>query len=80
LNRKFDDEDSQDWDMENERHRRKTKELEDNSECTLGKIAICSLLGIIGVFCQPIYLMFYLLYAMMECYRRIGCWMFFAYY
>ena len=39
---------------------------------------ICFLIGIIGIFLQPFYLMFYVLYAVMECYRRMGCWMYYS--
>jgi len=38
---------------------------------------ICTLLGILGLALQPFYLIFYVLYGMMECYRRASC---FVYY
>ena len=34
---------------------------------------------VLGVFMQPLYLMFYILMGMMELYRQCGCWVFFAY-
>lgn len=45
-------------------------------ELTPGVIICCVFLAIIGVFLQPLYLLFYVLYGMMECYRRWGCWIF----
>jgi hypothetical protein len=53
---------------------------DDEEHLGCGKITICIILIIVGVFLQPIYLMFYILYGMMECYRRYGCWVFFVYY
>ena len=35
------------------------------------------LIIILGILCQPIYLMVYLLYALMECYRRFNCWFYY---
>ena len=34
---------------------------------------------VLGVFMQPLYLMFYLLMAMMQVFRQFGCWVFWAY-
>lgn len=39
---------------------------------------ICFLIGIIGLFLQPFYLGFYLLYAIMQCYRRMPCFMYYS--
>ncbi len=38
------------------------------------------LLIIAGIICQPIYLMFYILYGLMECYRRFNCWFYYVDY
>ena len=38
---------------------------------------MCFIVGVIGLFLQPLYLIFYILYAMMECYRRMSCWMYY---
>lgn len=38
---------------------------------------ILFLLVVLGIFCQPIYLMIYTLYALMECYRRFNCWFYY---
>jgi len=38
---------------------------------------MCLIVGVIGLFLQPLYLIFYILYAMMECYRRMSCWMYY---
>jgi len=35
------------------------------------------LIVLLGIICQPIYLMIYLLYALMECYRRFNCWFYY---
>lgn len=50
---------------------------EDSEKCDNETICICVLLGILGFGLQPLYLMFYLLVAMMECYRRFACWYFY---
>lgn len=47
-------------------------------DCKCPEIAVCILLGLVGFMIQPLYLMFYILYGMMECYRRFGCWIFWA--
>jgi hypothetical protein len=39
-----------------------------------------TLLIIAGVLCQPFYLLFYLLYGLMECYRRFNCWFYYVDY
>jgi len=54
------------------------EEEEDNDECTVGKVLMCILLSAIGVLCQPLYLIFYILWAVMECYRQFGCFIFLA--
>lgn len=38
---------------------------------------IIVLIIFLGILCQPIYLMIYLLYALMECYRRFNCWFYY---
>ena len=45
-----------------------------NNKCVI------AILIAIGILCQPLYLLFYVLYAMMECYRRFGCWFYYADY
>ncbi len=40
---------------------------------------IIILLIILGIFFQPLYLMFYVLMGLVEFYRQCGCWVFFAY-
>ena len=58
----------------------KKRNNEEDEGCNCKKVSICILLGLLGLLCQPIYLMFYILYAIMECYRRFGCWIFLASY
>jgi hypothetical protein len=48
----------------------------ESKECTCGVATVCVFLAILGFFMQPLYLLFYILYGMMECYRRMGCWVF----
>jgi len=38
---------------------------------------LCSLCFLAGIPLQPFYLVFYILYALMECYRRFSCWMYY---
>jgi hypothetical protein len=45
--------------------------------CTTKKIIISCLLAVLGIFLQPLYLLFYILIGMMECYRRFACWYFY---
>ena len=82
LEKKYVDEEEEvqeeDFEMDEEHQQSRQKEEDQPEEMTNGKIAMCVLLGILGVCCQPLYLMFFLVYAMMECYRRFGCWMFYA--
>lgn len=35
------------------------------------------LIIMLGILCQPVYLLIYLLYALMECYRRFNCWFYY---
>eukprot|EP00340_Litonotus_pictus_P005791 CAMPEP_0170522222 /NCGR_PEP_ID=MMETSP0209-20121228/7684_1 /TAXON_ID=665100 ORGANISM="Litonotus pictus, Strain P1" /NCGR_SAMPLE_ID=MMETSP0209 /ASSEMBLY_ACC=CAM_ASM_000301 /LENGTH=531 /DNA_ID=CAMNT_0010809639 /DNA_START=30 /DNA_END=1625 /DNA_ORIENTATION=- len=45
--------------------------------CTAKKVIICVLLALLGICLQPLYLLFYILIGMMECYRRFACWYFY---
>ena len=49
----------------------------DSNACNTKKILMCILIACIGLLCQPLYLIFYLLIGMMECYRRFACWYFY---
>jgi hypothetical protein len=42
------------------------------------KKTIIAILIILGILCQPFYLIFYILYAFMECSKRFGCWFYYA--
>jgi hypothetical protein len=77
LEKKYEDHDDSFDGYEEDRYNEANNE---NEECTCGKISICILLAILGILCQPIYLLFYVLYGLMECYRRFGCWIFIATY
>lgn len=52
----------------------------EDTECTCGKILVCVLLVALGVFLQPVYVLFYILYGMMQLFRECGCWIFMASY
>ena len=41
---------------------------------------VIALLIVLGIICQPIYLLFYILYGLMECYRRFNCWFYYVDY
>ena len=43
-------------------------------------LAMICLVGFLGFCCQPLYLMFYILYGLMECYRRFNCWFYYVDY
>jgi uncharacterized membrane protein len=66
VERKFDDED-EDGDFSDR------GEKEDRSK-NKGMIGFLIALGIL---CQPLYLIFYMLYGLMECYRRFNCWFYY---
>ncbi len=51
----------------------------EDEENKKSKIVI-ALLIVAGIICQPIYLMFYILYGLMECYRRFNCWFYYVDY
>lgn len=87
LEKKYKDDEDDDSDSEFEdsghhnHHQNKPSENPNEDEddsCTCGKVTICIILGALGFLCQPLYLLFYILYGMMECYRRFGCWIFLA--
>ena len=50
---------------------------ENNKSLTRCDKVILGFLIALGVACQPIYLLIYLLYALMECYRRFNCWFYY---
>jgi hypothetical protein len=75
LNRNDLDEDDDDYDLE---YNNRKKEEEDKP-LDWKDYLIITFLVILGIFLQPLYLMFYLLMAFMEVYRQCGCWVFWAY-
>lgn len=67
-----DEEDSNyEYNIEQENQNESTKQLSTWDKVILG------ILIVLGILCQPIYLMIYLLYALMECYRRFNCWFYY---
>ncbi len=63
-------------DYENNRNNQVAKV---DSSLTCKDYFIIVILVILGIFLQPLYLMFYILMAMVELYRQCGCWFFWAY-
>jgi hypothetical protein len=57
--------------------KRSKSEMNKEEGCTTKKIIISCLLAVLGIFLQPLYLLFYILIGMMECYRRFACWYFY---
>lgn len=51
------------------------KDVDDS--CTCKKVTITILLILLGILLQPLYLFFYILFGMLECFRRYACWYFF---
>jgi hypothetical protein len=56
---------------------RSNKEIEED-KCK--KNSIIGLLIFLGILCQPLYVIFYCLYGLMECYRRFSCWFYYVDY
>jgi hypothetical protein len=79
-----DDDDEDDHDAtyndieQNVRHHQKSNLSEDGkkrSRCSENSILIS--LFILGIFVQPLYLLFKFIEFLMECYRRYGCWFYY---
>ena len=66
-----------DLDYNNEESQNESNRNEEEEKKSKVVIAI---LIIVGIICQPIYLMFYVLYGLMECYRRFNCWFYYVDY
>ncbi len=81
LNPSNDDEDYEDsnYDLENNiRRQQQQQEQQENRVLTRREYIICGLLGFLGLLLQPLYLMFYIIYALMQFYRRMPCWAIYA--
>ena len=50
---------------------------EENRSLDKCDIFLLALLSILGIFMQPLYLIFYLLLGLMECYRKFNCWFYY---
>lgn len=77
-----DDSEDMDSDIERnndpERHNREAAAGEEEGEKKEENKWMITLVIVGGILCQPLYLMFYLIYGMMECYRKLGCWFYYA--
>lgn len=82
LNDKDTDDENNDQEMSQYDNRREFEKNQQNpvkaegSKCK--RNTIITILIVLGIFCQPLYLIFYLLYALMECSKRFGCWFYYA--
>lgn len=54
------------------------QEKQEEKVLTRKDYIICGLLGFLGICLQPLYLMFYVIYALMQIYRRLPCWVIYA--
>jgi len=52
---------------------------QDEKEMTCKDYFIIVILIILGIFLQPLYLLFYILMALVELYKQCGCWIFWVY-
>ena len=77
-----DDEYSGREDYDIERQRRNSYSNNDSNQQKEQKKnwPVLILIGFLGFCCQPLYLMFYILYGLMECYRRFNCWFYYVDY
>ena len=90
VNRKTDEDSEanvygQDYEANNVEDNRESIEVENTNveqlQSSKGKeYAMLGLLIFLGILCQPIYLIFYTLYGLMECYRRFSCWFYYVDY
>ena len=71
IDRKNRDDDSDEYNIE-------TEVVSNNQEPKNGYVIF--LLIVCGILCQPLYLLFYVLYGLMECYRRFNCWFYYIDY
>lgn len=75
-------------DQENIQYNRNNSQIEENIEIDrnvevperINDNRIIALLIFLGILCQPLYLIFYILYALMECYRKFSCWFYYVDY
>ena len=77
-----DDDDDDDYLSDYENNKKKDEALDDDGvEKPLNwkDYIIIFFLILLGICLQPLYLLFYIMMAMMELYRQCGCWVFFAY-
>ena len=67
-------------DYENKKNKKEEDDDEDKDKPLDWKnYIIIFLLIVLGIFLQPLYLLFYVLMALVEFYRQFGCWIFWAY-
>lgn len=62
-----------------EKNRNQNDEEQENKQLNFKDWIMIINLVILGIFLQPLYLLFYLLMALVEFYRQCGCWIFWAY-
>ena len=55
-----------------------SKEMKNEEKKKDKSIIVIILLIILGFVCQPIYVILYMIYALMQCLKRCNCWLFYA--
>jgi hypothetical protein len=67
------------YDVEYNIRRQQEQEADqENRVLTRREKILCGFLFFLGLLLQPLYLMFYIVYALMQCYRRMPCWVIYA--
>ncbi len=64
--------------LQQKREEEMKKEEDDEIKFTGTDWFLMVLIGFCGWLLQPMYLLFYILYGLMECYRRFNCWFYYA--
>ena len=65
--------------VEEQHNNSRSSNVEDGTKKEKSMWIIC-LLGFLGILCQPLYILFFVLYGLMECYRRFNCWFYYVDY
>lgn len=77
FHKQYEDEENSQYEYDLENNNKNNSDASESQSLNNWDRVIIVLLIIIGIFCQPIYLLIYLLYALMECYRRFNCWFYY---
>lgn len=61
-------------DVENQIRRNNSNISQEDKKLTGKEKTMCVFLGFLGVLLQPLYLLFYILFAIVDFFRRFNCW------